>query len=113
MRSQLSKEEGVRKKFRATFSRIGKKQNYNGYSEDTILLVDVFDVDTDAKVTDHIWFSFTKGFEKIKLEPGVKIEFQARVKAYSKGYVNPLLGKKKRSTDFKLSHPTKISVIKY
>jgi hypothetical protein len=108
MRSKLQQSEGSRKMFYATFSRLGKKQNYHGYSEDTILLTNVIDAETGMQVTNHLWFSYSKAFEKVTLTEGVVIEFEARVKAYKKGYVNPKLGLKSRSTDFKLSHPTKI-----
>jgi hypothetical protein len=111
MRKQLAKQAGERKLFQATFERLGKKTGYTGYSEDTILLKDVVDSLTGEKVCDHVWFSYTKGFEKIKLIAGVKISFQARVKQYRKGYVNPKLGLTKRSTDFKLSHPTAIKIV--
>ena len=112
MRKVLAKDDGIRKRFRGTFSRLGKKRNFNGYSEGTILLVNVEDCESGTRVTDHVWFSFTKGFEKIQLVEGAVIEFDARVKAYTKGYVNPSLGLKRRATDFKLSHPTKITAVK-
>jgi hypothetical protein len=111
MRSGLVKDEGVRKKFHGTFSRLGKKRNYNGYFEDTILLVNIVDSETNKRVADHVWFSYTKGFEKIQMKEGDIIEFDARVKAYSKGYVNRAMGMKKRTTDLKLSHPTQIRVV--
>jgi hypothetical protein len=111
MRVKLGKDEGVRKKFIATFSRIGKKKNFKGYSEDTILLKNVTDAETSAVVADHIWFSYTKSFEKIILKEGVIIEFEARVKSYNKGYVNKAVGINQRKTDFKLSHPTKIKLV--
>ncbi len=112
MRKELAKEEGIRKKFSAMFLRLGKKKNYKGYSEDTILLSSVRDVEANKQVTDHLWFSYTKGFEKIELTPGVQIEFEARVKEYTKGYVNKSHGVNNSSTDYKLSHPTKIKLIK-
>jgi hypothetical protein len=108
MRKELAAQAGVRKKFRAVFSRIGKKTNFKGYSEDTILLKDVCEADTNNLVTDHLWFRYTQSFEKIVLTEGTMLEFEARVKEYSKGYINKALGKKKRSADYKLSHPTKI-----
>lgn len=70
------------------FNRVGKKVNYEGYSEDTILLKNIVDAETNKRVADHVWFSFTKGFEKTTLEEGVMLEFEARVKEYKKGYVN-------------------------
>jgi hypothetical protein len=111
MRVKLGKDEGIRKKFTATFSRIGKKKNFKGYSEDTILLMNVTDAETSAVVADHIWFSYTKSFEKVILKDGILIEFEARVKSYAKGYVNKAVGINHRKTDFKLSHPTKIKII--
>jgi hypothetical protein len=110
MRKRLAASEGERKQFRATFSRVGKKINYQGYSEETILLNNIIDVETSAIVADHVWFSFTKGFEKIKLEEGSVLEFEARIKEYSKGYVNKRYGINNRKKDYKLSHPTKIKL---
>lgn len=112
MRKLLAKEAGERKKFRAAFVRVGRKVNFKGYSEDTILLKEIMDTATSKVVTDHIWFAFSKGFEKIELTEGVVIEFEARVKEYRKGYVNTLAGINNSAKDYKLSHPTKIKVIK-
>lgn len=112
MRRELGKEEGQRKKFQAVFVRLGKKTSYKGYSEETLLLKQVKDVATNQIVTDHIWFTFTKGFEKIELTEGTLIEFEARIKEYRKGYVNNRYGIDKSSKDFKLSHPTRIQAVK-
>src|SRR5690349_2789393 len=98
MRKQLAVEKGKRKKFSATFERVGKKVNYKGYTEETILLKNIMDLETMKVVADHVWFSYTKGFEKLSLTPGVTLEFEARVKEYKKGYVNKSLGLHKRST---------------
>ena len=111
MRKKLAVQAGVRKRFRAIFIRVGKKRNYRGYSEDTILLQHVREADTLHTVADHVWFSYTKAFEKIKLAEGCVIEFDARVKAYTKGYVNKRLNVASRTTDFKLSHPTLVKLI--
>lgn len=111
MRKELATQAGQRKKFRAVFNRLGKKTNYKGYSEETILLSDVREAGTLHLVTDHVWFSYTGGFEKLSLTQGCIIEFEARVKEYSKGYVNKRYGMDKRSVDYKLSYPTKIRKI--
>jgi hypothetical protein len=111
MRKALAAENGVRKKFRAMFSRVGKKVNYKGYSEETILLKNIVDLETNKLVADHVWFSFTKGFEKVTLVEGMVLEFEARVKEYKKGYVNKDLKINNSTTDYKLSHPTKIKKI--
>jgi len=108
MRKELAAEEGKRKKFKAVFDRAGKKVNYKGYSEETILLKDIVDLESQKIVADHIWFSYTQGFIKASLNPGDMIEFEARVKEYNKGYVNRSYKINNSSKDFKLSNPTKI-----
>jgi hypothetical protein len=111
MRRKLGKEEGVRKKFTAVFSRTGKKTNFKGYSEDTLLLIDVKDALTNEPVCDHIWFTYSRTFDEARLRVGMKISFEARVKSYTKGYVNKALAVDRKTTDYKLSHPTKVVVI--
>ncbi len=111
MRKELAKDSGVRKKFRAIFIRIGMKTNYKGYSEETILLKNIMDAETNKIVADHIWFGFTKGFEKLSLTEGVTLEFEARIKEYRKGYVNSRYKINNSTTDYKLSHPTMIRKI--
>jgi hypothetical protein len=115
MRRELSKNNGERKKFSATFTRIGRKTNYKGYSEDTILLNSVIDLETNKKVTDHLWFTFTKGFQDAGLKEGKEgtvVEFEARVKEYRKGYVNKSLDINNSKVDYKLSNPTRIKLAK-
>jgi len=54
----------------------------------------------------------TKGFEKLgTLRAGDIIQLEARVKKYRKGYINRQAGIDQSSFDYKLSHPTKISII--
>ena len=108
MRKELAKQDGERKKFTATFERLGKKVGYQGYSEETILLKDVIDNTTGKIVADHLWFGYTKGFQDVALTPGTQIEFEARVKKYTKGYVNKAYKINQQKKDFKLSNPTKI-----
>lgn len=112
MRRRLANTEGERKLFRATFSRVGKKTNYHGYSEDTLLLTNVVEVETNDVVADHVWFTYTKAFDKLMLKEGDRLEFEARVKEYRKGYVNDRLNINLSKKDFKLSYPTKIKVIR-
>jgi len=111
MRKELARQAGERKKFTAVFVRLGKKVNYKGYTEETVLLKEIRDA-SQRVVTDHAWFGFTKGFQQLDLVEGTMIEFEARVKEYTKGYVNRRLGVDGRKTDFRLSHPTKIKVLK-
>jgi hypothetical protein len=110
MRTLLKDNLGDRKKFRGIFVRLGKKTNYLGYSEETILLKDVLDMETGKQVADHLWFAYTKSFQQLSLLPGVQIEFEARIKKYAKGYRNSQYKIDNRTTDYKLSNPTKISL---
>ena len=108
MRNKLAADVGQRRKFMATFNRIGKKINFLGHSEETILLNAITDMETNEMVTDHLWFPYSRGFQKLSLSKGKVIVFEARIKAYSKGYVNKKYGIANKRTDYKLSHPTKI-----
>src|SRR5690349_1129334 len=108
MRKELAADRDNRKKFSAVFSRIGKKVNFKDYSEETILLKNIVDSETNNVVADHVWFSYTQGFVKAVLTPGDRIEFEARVKEYRKGYVNRSYKINNSTNDFKLSNPTKI-----
>ena len=111
MRKLLGSDMGVRKKFRAVFRRFGKKINYHGYGDQTVLLMNIRDTETDLVVADHVWFAYTKGFQKINLKPGMTIEFDARIKSYRKGYVNRKYKIDQRKEDYKLSHPTHIVAV--
>lgn len=110
LRKELRKIDGTRKKFTGTFIRTGTKNGYMGTLE-TVLLSNILD-EKGALVADHLWFNFTKGFAKASLSKDDRIEFHARVKEYVKGYKGyredvyvPI------STDYKLSHPTRIKRI--
>lgn len=112
MRKKLAEQAEERKTFRAVLSRFGKKTNYKGFSEDTLLFTQVVDVAMKQVVSDHVWFTYSKAFESLSLKPGDLVEFDARIKAYQKGYVNRSLGFHKKTEDYKLSHPTKLKKIK-
>lgn len=112
MRKKLKSNKNVRKKFHAVFSRFGKKINFSGYTDQTVLLVDVRDAVTQETLTDHVWFTYTRGFENIALRPGAKVEFEARIKEYKKGYANRRYHINERKVDYKLSYPTRITIIK-
>ena len=72
-------------------------------------MVGVTDAETNTIVADHIWFSLTKGFEKLNLKPGMKVEFEARIKSYKKGYVNRRYDMDNSRMDYKLSNPTRVA----
>ena len=110
MRKILAQKNGERRKFSGIFSRYGTKINYHGHSEETVLFTNVIDFETGQVVADHIWFAYTRGFQKAGLSPGQRVTFEARVKKYAKGYVNRKLKINERRSDYKLSHPTKIAI---
>lgn len=102
MRKELGKRYGNRIKVYGTFEKFGKKEGWKGELLTTVLLVGIRDK-TGKVLTDHLWFNFTKEFQKIKnLCPGDLIRFEARVDGYMKGY-------KKDQFDYKLSRPSKIA----
>ena len=111
MRQGLKQIEDARKTFNDSFKRYGTKTNWHGFSEKTILLIDIKDKNGKT-VADHIWFSNTKGFQKIgEMKEGNKIQFDARVKDYVKGYMREKEFIDEREIDYKLNNPTKIGVL--
>lgn len=110
-RKKLKEIEEYRGTFTGTFKRKGEKRAYKGYPETTILLINVRG-ENGAIITDHLWFNYTKGFRELNLAVGDRVQFDARVKRYYKGYQGfreevPL----SQERDYKLSHPTKMSII--
>jgi hypothetical protein len=110
MRKALGEKEGERRSFQATFVRFGSKRGYQGYKEETILLKNIIDVETNKIVADHSWFNFTKSFQTLNLTEGIQIRFDARIKEYRKGYVNRRYGIDNSKKDYRLSHPTNVSI---
>ena len=111
MRQELKRIQEQRKTFIGTFKRYGTKSNWHGFPEATILLMDIKD-NNGKIVTDHIWFKMTKGFESLgELKKGNKIQFDARVKEYIKGYAGykeEAQWEKPLEEDCQLNFPTKI-----
>lgn len=109
MRKELQKINGVRHRFVATFVRYGSKTAYKGPPVKTLLFQDVKDKHGTV-YTDHLWFTNTKGWERLNLQPGDKICFDARVRQYTKGYrgYRDDEDMPRVSTDYKLSHPNNI-----
>jgi hypothetical protein len=115
MRKKLSKINNVRTSFDGIFVRYGTKPGYRGGDIPTILLKNI--CRDGVNVSDHIWFTMTKGFSKLGyLRGGEKIQFHARVKQYVKGYRGWDEDKQMESPvsiDYKLSNPTKIEIVPY
>lgn len=107
MRENLKEIEEIRTTFTATFIRFGSKKGYKGPIK-TLLFNDV--TNTEGKiVSEHIWFTSGKQFESLDLIEDDKVQFDARVKEYTKGYFGYREDVYKPvETDYKLSHPTKV-----
>jgi hypothetical protein len=113
LRKELRIFNGERDLFLGTFVREGLKSAFKGGSLSTILLKDVRRVSDQKIMCDHLWLNKTKAFAVLNLSVGVQIQFEARVKQYSKGYQGKKEDiKKEIKQDFKLSHPTQVEVLR-
>jgi hypothetical protein len=110
LRKELKKLNEKRVVFTAVVERFGKKNSWLGRQEDTILFKDVRFAANQKTATDHIWFTVGQTFSALDLKIGDKIQFEARIGEYEKGYVNhgwiDL-----RQKDYKLNWPTKFQKI--
>lgn len=106
MREKLQERDGRRGTFTATFSRFGTKAAYKGPPIITLLFIDVRD-STEKTVADHIWFKTALCWQRADLKPGELVQFDARVRAYWKGYQGDDEG---RTKDYGLSFPNNVHV---
>lgn len=87
MRKELEEKNNERINAIGIFERFGKKSTgFQGRTKTTVLLKDIRDEDGKL-LTDHLWFDFIKGFQKLNLEKGDIISFSGRVNIYKKGNV--------------------------
>lgn len=108
MRKALAAREDERASFSGTFERFGTKNGWQGRQEKTVLLKDIYAQD-GTRVCDHLWFNLTKALALLNLQPGDAVQFDARVKAYEKGYFGRRWDVyKPAEIDYKLSHPTRV-----
>lgn len=115
MRNKLKEIDGERQTFYGEFVRLGVKNGFRGTVE-TVLFKSIYD-SNNKFITDHLWFNLTRGFEKLFLKPGDKVQFDARVQSYIKGYkgsrkevLNSAKGVQK--TDYQLTRPSRIVKLK-
>lgn len=109
MRKELRDINNARDTFIATYVRNGVKSGWKSVEQPTVLLIDVVRKSDGKYMTDHLWFNLTKSFEEANLKEGDKVQFDARVKEYTKGY----RGRREDvycpiEYDYKLSYPTKV-----
>lgn len=106
MRTELAKKYNERERFSGIFQNFGIKRGYR-HKETTVILSQIKDSKGNI-LTDHLWFNYTKEFKKLwhsgKLQTGKIIEFNARVKIYTKGY-------EKDEFDYNLQYPRKLKII--
>lgn len=113
MREELAKLHGLRRRFQGVFERFGTRSGYKGILT-TILLRDIMDVASGKVLTEHVWLTMGKRFEKLNLKEGDVVRFDARVTDYLKGYKgrrefdddDPDFKPVER--DFRLSFPTRL-----
>ena len=111
VRTELKKIKNERLTFSGVVSRFGTKNNYRGMPSDTICVADIKICDSTEIITDHVWFTIGSTISNVRLQIGDTIKFDARVKSYTKGYVNHREYIDERTTDYRLSHPTKIKIL--
>lgn len=107
-RNHLRQQNGIRGRYTGQVSRFGTKIAFHGPPLKTLCLVDVRD-GNGVLVTDHLWFTMGKQFERLQLVQGDRVSFEARVTLYIKGYRGhrddvylPI------TKDYRLSNPSKI-----
>jgi len=114
MRKALKELGDYRGTFTGVFARYGSKHGWRGAVVRTLLFTDVRH--KGHRVCDHLWMNETRGFSSLSnLQPGDEVQFDARIARYYKGYLGDrdyLDPFDALELDFKLSRPTKISIVK-
>lgn len=111
MRTGLLDYYGERHTFVGTYARNGMKRGWFNEMEFTVLLKNVKLVGSNKVLTDHLWFNYTKQFQKLDgLKTGDEIQFDGRVSSYTKSDINDL-GERFYYNDLKISRPTKVKII--
>lgn len=117
MKKDLEKLAGRRRRFSAEFSRLGKKPKFIVLpTVETICLQNVVDLATGELVADHVWMKAVESFRAAgDLEPGMLLEFDARVQSYLKrGYLGDPARRKQNAVpgiDYTLKYPSRIQVV--
>jgi hypothetical protein len=102
MREKLKAIEGRRARYRAVFECFHSRTSF-GYEVKSLILRDVTDA-AGNPVCDHLWFRRGKQFDELQLQPGDRVEFEARAGSYLKGYGPP----EEKRLDYCLKNPTKV-----
>lgn len=104
MRLNLKSLEGERRRFVGAVDQYGSKRGHKG-PEETILLKDIRDMATNDLLTDHAWLTVGKQLRKLRARTGDRLEFDATITSYTKGYSGHRKGiNRKIEHDYRLSH---------
>ncbi|NSW52970.1 MAG: hypothetical protein HPY85_10735 [Anaerolineae bacterium] len=115
-RKSLMDYESERRRFVARFERYGRRPpipHEPDASLVTLLLSRVRDVETGAFISHHLWLVEDKNLKAVSpLKPGDRIEFDALVRRYRKGYrgEKSYIFGRPPDFDYGLVHPSKITV---
>jgi hypothetical protein len=99
LREKLQAIDGKRARYRAVFDHFHSRTSH-GFEVKSLIVRDVTDA-AGNPVCDHLWFRRGKQFNDLQLQPGDRIEFEARADSYRKGYIEKQL-------DYCLKNPTKV-----
>jgi len=112
LKVKLGAINGKRDTFQGIFERYGTRFDRKGRRKNTILIREIKNGD-GCIIADHLWFNDNKDFRSLgRLNKGVAISFDARVKPYKKGYHNPNKSIKKKELDYHLTRLANIRVCK-
>ena len=106
MRENLKIRNGERFRVEGTIQRYGGKltniPKLDIYCwQETVLILNIKDVESGETLTDHIWLKVGKTIEKLNAASGDTIQFDARVDSY----------RKKGGIDYHFERPTKFKII--
>jgi hypothetical protein len=91
--------EGIVQRYGGKLTNIPKLDIYCW--QETILILNIKDLNSGEILTDHIWLKVGKTIEKLNTESGDVIQFDARVDSY----------RKKSGIDYHFERPTKFKII--
>jgi hypothetical protein len=112
-REVLGARAGSTLRVLAVYARTGNKRP-GRKAHSTVLVTDVYDADTGAYLTDHLWFNQGRVWRSAHLVPGDIVTFTARVIEYRTGYWGANRVRKYLEpprSDFRLTPPAELLVV--
>ena len=110
MRKKLKELKNQRIEVRGTVKGFGRRYN-NDIESKTICLENIYHTETSKILCNHLWFNCGKAWAKLNLKVGDQVQFEGKVTPYKKGYRSRFHFTDNRTTDYKLTNPTKIKVL--